>query len=877
MNLCLNTASIFYKNHRLSRNWVSLALHSALLLILVSLPSLSLAQKNVLDTRITLQLTDVTVADVLSAIQDQAQVVFSYSNTNLNTGRKVSVNYDGISIQQALEKLLGERLSKVKVRGNVISLQGSGHIQGYIKTSDGQPAELVTVTVAGLNKTVVTNQEGAFHLRHVPSGTQTLSVQLMGYQPVQTTVELATDQTLNVPTIFLKEDSKTLREVVVSGNMNRFANKDSDHIARLPLKNLENPQVYSVISKELLGQQMVVDYQDAMKTAPGVVPFISAAGTNISYIRGFSVQARVRNGLATQAWTLVDPVNIERIEVIKGPTGTLFGASFASYGAVTNRVMKKPLDYFMGQLSYSAGSWDLSRLTVDVNTPLDDEKTKLLRVNAAVHNEKSFQNFGGNKSFTVAPSFSYKVSDRLTFLFDAELYKGSVIQQPYTALSKGVSFRNLSKMDAFYRNSFAGADIEGTKISNNIYLTAQYKISENWHSSTSASYSFNREADQFQITANWRNDTLVERTFWKNLRRDFSTINFQQNFNGNFNLGSMRNRLLVGFDLARNTDNRFVVEDPKYDFVNPTQPFLPFYKDKADGIVANSTIQYSNNNFATYGAYFSNVTNLTDRLLLMLSLRMDHYVRSKGAFNGVPGTNDFRQTALSPKLGVVYQVIKDQLSVFGNYLNGFNNLGPVTQPDGTVLQLDPQQANQWEAGVKTEAFDKKLSATLSFYDIAVSNSTRNDAEGRIFQDATQRSRGFDSEVIANPVAGLNIVAGYAYNTNKYEKANEAIQGKTVTSAPKHVFNTWISYKQMSGILRNVGIGAGANYVSDTFYDSDNLFTIPSYTVINSTVFYELSKWRLGVKVNNISNQHYYNAWGYPQAPRQIIGNVTLRF
>ncbi|GAB3267180.1 TonB-dependent receptor [Larkinella harenae] len=840
------------------------------------------AQGNVLDRKITLQLNQVSVADALRALEEQTGSTFVYSSTLLNSDRKVNASFRNQPLRDVLKELLGDVARGIQVQGNRIHIKPTkgerkGNLKGAIQTSDGQPASYVTVSVKGTGKGMTTDEQGHFLLRNVPAGPQTVVVQLIGYTSVEQTVEVPEDETVTLPGISIREDSKTLQEVLVRASTNKFADKESESVARMPLKNLENPQVYNVISKELLNQQMVVDYHDALKTSPGVVPFISAAGTNIAYIRGFSVQARVRNGLASQTWTLVDPVNLERVEVIKGPSGTLFGASMVSYGAVTNRVTKKPFETFKGEVSYSVGGWDLSRLTVDVNTPLNPEKTVLLRVNAASHNEKSFQNFGANKSYVVAPSLSYKVNDRLTFLFDVELYKAAVIQQPYNWFTDGVSFRNLKALSGYYKNSIAGADAEGTKISNNAYAVATYTLSDKWTSSTSVSYSFNREADQFQLTAQWVNDTTIDRTFWKNLRRDFSTINIQQNFNGEFNLGSIRNRALIGADLAYNTDNRFVVEDPTYDIINPRKPFAPFYKDKADAIVANSTIQYSSGSWATYGAYVSNVSNLTDRLLLMLSLRMDYFVRNNSRYNGASENNHFQQVAFSPKLGVVYQVVKDQVSLFANYLNGFNNLGPITQPNGSVLNLRPQQANQWEGGIKAETFSKKVSATLSYYDITVSNSTRTDANLFIVQDATQHSRGLDGEVIANPVRGLNITAGYAYNRNTYTKANESVQGKTVTSAPRNVFNTWVSYKHNGRIFNNVGLGAGANFVDESFYDSANLFIIPSYTVYNATVFYETSKWRLGLKINNLTDQKSWNAWGYPQPLRQFIGNITFKF
>lgn len=261
----------------------------------------------------------------------------------------------------------------------------------------------------------------------------------------------------------------------------------------------------------------------------------------------------------------------------------------------------------------------------------------------------------------------------------------------------------------------------------------------------------------------------------------------------------------------------------------------------------------------------------------MMSLRVDRFQNNDGISNGKSTGSEYNQTAFSPKFGLVYQLIKNQVSIFSNYMNGFVNLGPVSQPDGSMLVLKPQQANQWEGGVKADLWRKKISTTLSWYDIRVKNATRTDESQFLVQDATQHSRGFEAEIIGNLFEGFNIIAGYGYNKSIYTKADKLTEGKYSISAPKNVANLWLSYKFNNELIKNVGVGVGGNYVSDAYYDSANLFTLPAYKLINATVFYEAAKWRLGLKVNNISNQYYYNFYGYPQNPRQFIGNVTFKF
>lgn len=105
--------------------------------------------------------------------------------------------------------------------------------------------------------------------------------------------------------------------------------------------------------------------------------------------------------------------------------------------------------------------------------------------------------------------------------------------------------------------------------------------------------------------------------------------------------------------------------------------------------------------------YVTDVINLTDGLTAMLSLRVDNFVK-EAAWGG--GPDDYHQIAFSPKLGLVFQPVKEQVALFANYMNGFRNVDNVVQPDGQVSDFRPQQAWQWEGGIKLNLFGDKLNA-----------------------------------------------------------------------------------------------------------------------------------------------------------------------
>lgn len=147
-----------------------------------------------------------------------------------------------ISFWVALPLFLGFILSGIIVK----AAPGGGAIAGRVVTSDGQAAGAVTVSVRATGLWVATDADGRFRFDNLRPGNYTLSVSLVGYRTEEQTVKVEAGHT--VETAFsLTLSEKQLEEVIVSGGYNRFATPASEYVAKLPLKNLENPQVYNVI------------------------------------------------------------------------------------------------------------------------------------------------------------------------------------------------------------------------------------------------------------------------------------------------------------------------------------------------------------------------------------------------------------------------------------------------------------------------------------------------------------------------------------------------------------------------------------------------------------------------------------------------------
>ena len=783
-------------------------------------------------------------------------------------------------------------------------------IKGNVHTSDGQAAVGVSISLKGTGNGTTTNNDGGFELKNVSQGNYTISASAVGLKPSEKTIVIGNDGVYEVDFI-LSLNAEQLKEVIISGRNSK--NKPDGFAAKMPLKNLENPQVYNTVSAELMKEQAITNYDDAFRNVPGISRTWESTGRGgdggaYFALRGFDAQPALLNGLPGLTSGNLDPANVEEIQVIKGPSGTLFGGAFFAYGGIINTITKKPYDHFGGEVSYNFGSFGLNRVTADINTPLSKTEKIALRINTAYHSENSFQDAGFKKSFFLAPSLAYEVNDRLSFLLTTEILEEERAVPPvffHSDRESPLPFKNLEELNLNRNASFTNNDLTIKNPRYTFQGQMNYKLSDAWTSQTVISRGAVKSDGYY--TYMWDDhsgDKYFEQYFHKE-QQTTNTTDIQQNFNGDFKIGGLRNRLLLGLDFYNQNviDNgsgwavarRVTPQSGEEDYIDPetgdTTGAIYLNRALVDAALADQGSSNSNISNNIYSAYFSDVLNIAPSLSIMASLRADYFT-SKG--EKTTGDGSYNQFGLSPKFGIVYQPLLDKLSVFANYMNGFVNVAPmeVGDADGNNLRMKsfkPEQANQWEGGIKANLAGDKLFATVSLYDIKVSNRVIQDAGNRYnyTQGGKVGSKGFELDLTATPVNGLNILAGYSYNETKVLVGDEddfyAEVGRSPGGqGPQHLANFWATYRFLSGKLQNFGFGLGGNYagkykVIDSSITGD--FILPSYALLNASVFYNSDKIRVTCNVNNVTDTEYYiGYWSVnPQKPRNFVTSIAYKF
>lgn len=687
-----------------------------------------------------------------------------------------------------------------------------------------------------------------------------------------------------------KDTVNKLNSVEIS-NKYKYKREKSTTVSKMPLNNIENPQVYNTVTAELIKEQLVTNFNDALKNATGVSRLWESTGRGTDgaeyfSMRGFAVQPTMINGLPGINNGSIDPINIDNIEVIKGPSGTLFGSSLVSYGGLINIVTKKPYSKFGGEISYNSGSYNMDRITADVNIPLNTDVS--IRFNSAYQKENSFQDAGFGKSFFFAPSLSYKVNDKLSFLINTEFSERTSANAPMIFLNRyaPLSFNSIDLFEKNYKKSYTSNELSISNPTFNLQAQMFYRLSDQWTSQTVFSKSSSKTNGYYSYLWDSANGDKFTRYISKRNGETWAT-DIQQNFIGDFKIGQLRNRLVAGIDYYKSNiynGSTGWVGNGIVSLVNQTDTG-DLTQAGVDGLLKGT---FSGNSTAiteVVSAYASDVLNVTDKLSIMASLRVDN-------FKSEAGTAKHTQTAVSPKFGAVYQLIENKISVFGNYMNGFTNVTPkqVAEVDGSnprIKSFDPEHANQYEFGLKTNLYKEIISATISYYNIDVKNRLMTDPNNinNSIQGGEVNSKGFEVSFTANPAKGFNIIAGVSNNKSEVTKDNPGdgyLGLRPEEAGPETLVNLWANYTLTSGSLKGFGFGFGGNYASE--YKTLNranigTFELPDYTILNSSLSYNNDKFNITLKVNNLLNEKYYSGWSTvtPQRLRSLTAGLTYKF
>jgi len=553
-------------------------------------------------------------------------------------------------------------------------------------------------------------------------------------------------------------------------------------------------------------------------------------------------------------------LDIERIEVLRGPQGTLYGSS-SEVGAV-NVITKQPGNDFSGKVSLEAGEDDKVKLTASVSSPI--KKDRLFFSLSALHYEKdgfirntNTGNLVNNKEYNYGKAiFRWTPTGSLDISLIASALKHDDGDQdlamgPTGAMMFGFPVPN----DREVRS-----DLEGwNKNESNMQAL---KVTWDMNDTCELQSVTTRRRYRGHHLNDW--DFSTQTSGWAPLHKEIDSIQRNVSEELKFSWAGKGASLVTGVYVDMD-DNDFTGTDVAEQIV------LKDHATKGKGL----------------GVFVHGEKGLTEKLSLVTGVRYD---RVEGEFEDRIRTRDHDKTwsEVSPKLNLKYRFTDDIMAYAGvakGYRKGgFNDHASPSDP----VTYDEETLISYEIGTKTEWLDKRLRINTAAYymDIDDMQVRIDNPDSPSFNHtdnaAESYSTGFEAEVTARVATGLTLSGSFGYNRTVFKDYSDAkgdYDGNKNPYAPDYTYSINALYRHPGGVFANISqIGTGKMYL-----DKENTNKRDAYSVVKAKVGYETERLDVYLYADNLFDEEY-DAIGYfggvyniYSPPREVGVNVSCRF
>lgn len=645
---------------------------------------------------------------------------------------------------------------------------------------------------------------------------------------------------------------------------------------------IETPQSIQIVPRAVMDDQQVITVEDALKNVAGVQNSLDYYDNPL--VRGFNTNnSTFRNGLRRSSVTNLETANLSRIEVVKGPASVLYGS--IQPGGAVDLVTYRPQEDSHYSLQQQFGSYSLYRTVLDATGAITDDKTWLYRMNFVYKANNSFRDYVNADHVFVMPSVTWRPNDAFEANVNMEVQHDQYINDSGLV---AVDSAPVKLPISSYISNGVGMQAWPSRQDKTLFaFDWNYHFNADWKLTNRFLYQYNNYQQSMSNNAFMRNPSTLVLGIYNVLQKG-NTFNTNLDLTGVFDTGIVHHSALLGYEYYQTGSS----SGPGHMLPVPSiLPAINIYNPYNTPFnMAAASVNFSYASQASWnGLYFQDQMTLWDQLHVMFGGRWDWMAQGSGNGNGAPIDNIIYPmtyvNAFKPRVGLLYQPW-DWGSVYFNYTEslGLNN---GMQTSGQPFA--PETATQYEFGVKTEFFDKRLLATLALYNITKNNmltpSPINPAYSISVGQA--RSKGVELELQGQVTKNINLIGAYSYDAAKITQANDGTQGNMLPNVPLNSGSLWGKYTFDNDVLPGVSLGTGVYVRGMRQGDVYNAFQLPGYARWDASAAYSFEEFggKITTQLNvyNILNQIYYDsAIGgsthvFPGVPLTFLGSVRVEF
>ncbi|NBC21470.1 MAG: TonB-dependent siderophore receptor [Alphaproteobacteria bacterium] len=677
-----------------------------------------------------------------------------------------------------------------------------------------------------------------------------------------------------------EEDERVEDQIVVVGRV-LYANEVN--ALRSPTPIIDVPQSLSIVTADQITQQGFDSLGDLVNYTPGV---------NTSQGEGHR-DAIVFRGVRSTADFFIDGVrddvqyyrplyNLEQVEILRGPNALLFGRG--GTGGILNRVTKKGEigERFTGYQA-SLDSFGGYGLQLDAN--FSAHESSAVRLNAMYEQLDNHRDFFDGERVGLNPTARVQLSPQTTLDLSYEYLDHERF------IDRGVpTGADGEPVEAFEDIVFGDPQLNESRLEAHLLRAmVQHRFNEGLKGRFSAFYGDydkfyqNFYAASYDPQANIVGlDGYVDTTQRQNLILSGDLV-------GEARFAGFGHTLVAGVEVIEtdNNNDRFnpVWSDSGEDveFFNVERPLA---LSGGTGIAANgnaTTAAFTDLNddteaqISVMSAYVQDEVEVSDQLDIIVGARFDQF---EIEVLDVPAgeTRSRTDEKISPRLGLVFKP-RENVSLYGSYSETFlpRSGEQFAAINDTSAQLDPDEFTNLEAGLKWDVGEGP-SVTAALFQIEQSSPQVADNDPETLDVIDSEITGFEAQVQGQVSERWFVAAGYSYLDGEIVERTGPT-GRTPRELPENMFSLWNTYQ----LTARFGMGLGVTYQDESFINSSNTATLPAYTRVDASAFYDVTDTvRVQLNVENLSDELYFpNAHSTHQAsvgaPLNAKLTVTGRF
>ncbi|MDR8052405.1 TonB-dependent siderophore receptor [Burkholderia cenocepacia] len=624
----------------------------------------------------------------------------------------------------------------------------------------------------------------------------------------------------------------------------------------------EIPQTINIVTAQQIDMTGAADLNQALRYVPGFATFGADSRTDwYAALRGFTPTLYVDGLPAPNAAVIanwrVDPYTIDSIAVLRGPTSVLYGAG--EPGAIVDARTKLADGERVREAGVQIGNDARKQAMLDVGDTLDPDGRYAYRFVGVARDGNAVTGPNGDRRVALAPSFRWRptadtsLTLSATFLQDSGDISsnflpalGTVLPNPNGRLSQDIYMGDPSFNDYRKKQWSLGYALD-------------HRLNDIWTLQQDVRWS-HLSLDDATVFGNG----LVPRSTTNMLRTaglfqlNYSRLDVDNRAQARFGTGPLEHTLLFGlqFDRQTTTNSVWLALAPSLDLYHPV------YRPVTAAIFAGPTSlghidQYTAMN--AVGVYAQDQIRWR-RWTLTLGGRED-LVNARFDDRTVGTHVQQDVSAFSGRVGLTYRGDAG-LSPYVSYSTSFDPVVGVRMFGGGLAK--PTRGAQTEAGLRWQPPGRNLMLNAAVYQIDQTNVVTptpvnlDPTATTSVQTGKVRSRGIELSALGKVTRELSIVASYVYQDVKNVQANDASLNHwpVAVPLPRQMASMWADWTWHTGALADFGIGGGVRYQSASAGAPNNSLTVPSATLYDLALHYDLPRWRFALNVANLFDRRY---------------------